>query len=155
MLTIRRAERSDAEAAFDIRTRAILHQCSAAYTPEQLRLWTEIPLTEKYRNWVEKDYHLACLDGVPIATGFINFQTGELGALFVLPDHMRQGIGKVMIHHFERLASEAGLGQVNLEATLNAFEFYRRCGFSGTERAIYHSPSGLQLACVPMHKQLA
>lgn len=154
MLIIRRAERSDAEATFDIRAQAILHRCRDAYTQEQLVAWTSIPLTENYRNWVQKDYHVACLDGVPVATGFINFQSGELGALFVLPPYMGQGIGRKMVIYLERLASEAGLNEVNLDATLNAVEFYRRCGFSGTAQAIYHSPSGLQLACIPMRKQL-
>ncbi|WP_110950716.1 hypothetical protein [Pseudomonas bohemica] len=37
MLTIRRAERIDAEATFDIRVEAIWHQCRTAYTQEQLK----------------------------------------------------------------------------------------------------------------------
>ena len=37
---------------------------------------------------------------------------------------------------------------------LNAADFYRRCGYVGDEQAIYHSPSGLQLACIPMRKHL-
>lgn len=154
MLTIRPAERKDADATFDIRTQAILNQCRTVYTQEQLKCWTDIPITEKYRNWVAKDYHVACLGGVPVATGFINFQSGELGALFVLPEYMEQGIGRRMVVYLEQLARGAGLSEINLDATLNAVEFYRRCGFGGTEQAIYHSPSGLQLACVPMHKTL-
>jgi hypothetical protein len=37
---------------------------------------------------------------------------------------------------------------------LNAAQFYRRRGYEGCEQSIYHSPSGLELACIPMVKRL-
>lgn len=154
MLQIRPAKRGDAQVAFDIRLQAIRHQCGAAYTNEQVMAWTSVPLTDSYRAWVEKDYHLALVDGVPAATGLINFQSGELGAVFVLPAFMGQGIGKSMVRYLEHLARKAGLAEIHLEATLNATAFYRCCGFTGTIQSVYHSSSGLQLACVPMRKQL-
>ena len=154
MLQIRRAKRCDAEAAFDIRFQAIQNQCSTVYTNDQVVAWTCVPLTDKYRSWVENDYYLACVDGVPVATGVINLESGELEAIFVLPSFMGQGIGKRMVAHLERLAREAGLAEIHLEATLNAETFYQRCGFTGSAHAVYISPSGLRLACVPMRKQL-
>ncbi len=54
MLQIRRAKRCDAEAAFDIRFQAIQNQCSSVYTNDQVVAWTCVPLTDKYRSWVEK-----------------------------------------------------------------------------------------------------
>jgi len=154
MLQIRKAERCDAEAAFDIRFQAIQHQCRTVYTNAQVMAWTCVPFTDKYRSWVEKDYQLACVNGLPVATGLINLQNGELGAIFVLPQFMGQGIGKKMVTHLEHLARKAGLTEIHLEATLNAESFYRSCGFTGSAQAVYNSPSGLQLACVPMRKQL-
>ncbi|MCH5516135.1 GNAT family N-acetyltransferase [Pseudomonas syringae] len=154
MLQIRRAERCDAEAAFDIRFQAIQNQCSTVYTNAQVMAWTCVPLTDKYRSWVENDYHLACVNGLPVATGLINLQSGELEAIFVLPKFMGQGIGKKMVTHLEHLARKAGLAEIHLEATLNAESFYKRCGFTASAQAVYNSPSGLQLACVPMRKQL-
>ncbi|WP_044422978.1 GNAT family N-acetyltransferase [Pseudomonas syringae group genomosp. 3] len=154
MLQIRRAERCDAEAAFDIRFQAIQNQCSVVYTNAQVLAWTCAPLTDNYRSWVEKDYHLACVNGLPVATGLINLQSGELEAIFVLPRFMGQGIGKKMVAHLEHLARKAGLAEIHLEATLNAENFYQRCGFIGSTPAVHNSSSGLQLACVPMRKQL-
>ena len=49
---------------------------------------------------------------------------------------------------------KAGLVEIHLEATLNTENFYQRCGFTGSAQAVYNSSSGLQLACVPMRKQL-
>ena len=155
MFLIRKAERPDAEAAFDIRLQAIQHQCSAVYTNAQVEAWTSVPLTDNYRSWVEKDYQLACFEGIPVATGLINLQSAELEAVFVLPTFMGQGIGKKMVSYLEHLAMEAGLTEIHLEATLNAELFYRNCGFEGSAHAVYTSGSGLELACVPMRKRLA
>lgn len=154
MLQIRPARYNDAEAAFDIRLQAIRHQCISVYTPEQVHAWTQVPLTDRYRASVERDYHIAWWDALPVATGLIDFQSGELGALFVLPAFMGQGIGKAMVRHLERLALEAGLAEIHLDATPNATPFYKRCGYHGDAAGIYTSPSGLELACTPMHKRL-
>ncbi|KAF1053595.1 MAG: hypothetical protein GAK43_01317 [Stenotrophomonas maltophilia] len=154
MLEIRRAERRDAEAAFDIRLQAIRTQCGSAYSAAQVMAWSSVPLTDHYRAWVAEDYYLGRVDGQPVATGVIDLRSGQMEAIFVLPAFMGQGIGPQMIVHLEALARAAGLSETHLEATLNAQDFYRRCGYAGEVQAIYHSPSGLQLACVPMRKSL-
>lgn len=154
MLQIRPARYSDAEAAFTIRLQAIRHQCITVYTAEQVQAWTQVPLTERYRLSVERCYHMAWWGDAPVATGYIDFQSGELGALFVLPAFMGQGIGRAMVQYLERLALEAGLCEIHLDATPNATSFYRRCGYQGEAEGIYTSPSGLELACTPMHKRL-
>jgi GNAT superfamily N-acetyltransferase len=154
MLQIRPARYSDAEVAFDIRLQAIRHQCITVYTPEQVQAWTQVPLTDRYRASVERQYHIAWWGEVAVATGLIDFQSGELGTLFVLPAYMGQGIGKAMIHHLEQLALAAGLAEIHLDATPNATAFYHRCGYHGKVGGIYTSPSGLELACTPMRKRL-
>ncbi|MNP27027.1 hypothetical protein D3C76_1199130 [compost metagenome] len=65
MLLIPPAKRTDAEAAFDIRLQAIRHQYISVYTAEQVRAWTDVPLTERYRAWVKKEYHVALLSDIP------------------------------------------------------------------------------------------
>ncbi|MBG8559463.1 N-acetyltransferase [Pseudomonas sp. FBF18] len=59
-----------------------------------------------------------------------------------------------MLAFLEALARNLGLAQVNLDATLNAAAFYRQCGYVGEATALYHSPRGIDLACVPMTKVL-
>ena len=49
---------------------------------------------------------------------------------------------------------QQAIEQVVLDATLNAVSFYSACGYVGDEQAVYRSPSGLVLACVPMVKRL-
>jgi N-acetylglutamate synthase-like GNAT family acetyltransferase len=154
MFEIRRAKPSDAQAAFDIRLQAIRHQCIGAYTTEQMLAWTAGAAKDGYCELMEKHFYLGCIQSEPVATGMLDLENSEIGAIFVLPSFMQQGIGLRILRHLECLARELGLKEVNLDATLNAADFYRRCGFVGDAPAIYHSPSGLQLACVPMVKTL-
>lgn len=154
MFEIRRAEPSDAQTAFDIRLQAIRHQCIGAYTAEQMLAWTVGAAKDGYGDLMEKHFYLGCIQGEPVATGMLDLDNSEIGAIFVLPGFMQQGIGLKMLSHLECLARELGLKAVNLDTTLNAADFYRRCGFVGDEPAVYHVPSGLQLACVPMVKRL-
>ncbi|MBK5413374.1 GNAT family N-acetyltransferase [Pseudomonas sp. TH31] len=154
MIEIRRATSSDAETAFDIRLQAIRHQCIGAYTEQQMLAWTAGAAKDGYDGLMEKHFYLGCIEGAPVATGMLDLERNEIGAIFVLPGFMGQGIGLKILNYLEGLARDLGLEEVNLDATLNAADFYRRYGFVGDAPAIYHSPSGLQLACVPMVKGL-
>ncbi|NWD03127.1 GNAT family N-acetyltransferase, partial [Pseudomonas sp. P7779] len=99
-------------------------------------------------------FYLGCVNAEPVVTGMLDLANNEIGALFVLPGFTGRGIGKQILAYLEALAQELGIEEVILDATLNAADFYRRCGYVGDEQAIYHSPSGLQLACIPMRKHL-
>ncbi|NWE38485.1 GNAT family N-acetyltransferase [Pseudomonas yamanorum] len=154
MLEIRRATQDDAQAAFDIRLLAIRGQCIGAYTSEQMMLWTRGCAEDGYDTLMDKHFYLGCVDGEPVATGMLDLTNHEIGALFVLPGFIGRGFGRQMLVYLEALARELEIEEVILDATLNAADFYRRFGYMGTEQAIYHSPSGLQLACIPMRKYL-
>lgn len=154
MLEIKRATPTDANAAFDIRRAAIRSQCIGAYTAEQMALWTRGKAEDGYSALMEKPFYLGWLNGEPIATGMLDLANNEVGALFVLPAFTGRGYGKAMLDHLEQVARELAIEEVVLDATLNAASFYRACGYVGDEQAIYHSPSGLRLACIPMKKQM-
>ncbi|NWD24568.1 GNAT family N-acetyltransferase [Pseudomonas yamanorum] len=154
MLEIRRATLEDAQAAFDIRLLAIRGQCIGAYTSEQMMLWTRGAAEDGYDALMDKHFYLGCVDGEPVATGMLDLTNNEIGALFVLPGFIGRGFGQQMLAYLEALARELEIEEVILDATLNAADFYRRFGYVGAEQAIYHSPSGLQLACIPMRKYL-
>jgi len=154
MLEIKRATPTDANAAFDIRRAAIRSQCIGAYTAEQMALWTLGKAEDGYSALMDKPFYLGWLNGEPVATGMLDLANNEVGALFVLPAFTGRGYGKAMLDHLEQVARELAIEEVVLDATLNAASFYRACGYVGDEQAIYHSPSGLQLACIPMKKHL-
>lgn len=155
MLKIRRATHDDAQMAYDIRRLAILDQCTEHYGATAAQAWANVPYTDGYAELVADRFHLACLDDTVVATGMLDFESGELGALFVHPGYLQRGIARAMVAHPEHLAVTAGLEEIHLDATLNAAAFYRRCGYAGDRLAVYHSPFGLELPCVPMRKALA
>lgn len=154
MLEIRKAGANDAQTAFDIRRLAIRHQCIGAYTEQQMHHWTQGSAEDGYDTLMEKHFYLGWVEGEPVATGMLDVEHREIGAIFIHPDFMQRGLGKQVLHFLEDLARALGLTEVCLDATLNAADFYRRCGYTGEGSAIYQSPSGLQLACVPMVKAL-
>jgi GNAT superfamily N-acetyltransferase len=154
MLEIKRATLHDADSAFEIRREAIRSQCIGAYTAEQMALWTRGSARDGYDTLMEKRFYLGWVDGEPVATGMLDLNNKEVGALFVLPEFTGRGYGKAMLDHLESVARELAIEEVVLDSTLNAASFYRACGYVGDEQAIYRSPSGLVLACIPMTKRI-
>lgn len=154
MLQIKRATRDDATTAFDIRREAIRSQCVGAYTAEQMALWTRGSAEDGYDTLMDKPFYLGWVNDEPVATGMLDLDNNEVGALFVLPAFTGRGYGKTMLDHLEKLARELAIEEVVLDSTLNAASFYRACGYVGEKQAVYHSPSGLALACIPMVKRL-
>lgn len=154
MVSIRKAMREDAQAIIELRNRAIIDQCSAHYSPQQLSLWTEGGVSEHFLIDVEDNFYVAEKNQRIVGSGKLNIQTGMVDAIFVDPDYLRQGVATCMLAHLQKLAHEYCLTQLQLEATLNAAAFYRTLGFVGDIISTYHSPRGISLDCVPMRKSL-
>ena len=154
MISIRKADRNDAQAAWGLRNAAINSQCTSYYPPESLRIWTEGEMTEQFVTTVADRFYVATLDDNVVGTGMIDLESGKVDAIFVHPSKMRNGVGRQILSHLENLALEAGLDHVSLESTLNASTFYRACGYVGETTAKYESPRGISLDCIPMKKSL-
>lgn len=129
MLHIKRATLHDAIAAFDIRCQAIRSQCIGAYTAEQMALWTRGKAEDGYDALMDKPFYLGWVNDQPVATGMLDLDNNEVGALFVLPGFTGRGYGKAMLDHLENVARELAIEEVVLDATLNAASFYRGDAF--------------------------
>jgi GNAT superfamily N-acetyltransferase len=151
---IRKARADDAAAAWKIRNAAILNQCDGHYPAEDLARWTGGDITDGFIQFVAEQFYVATVSNVVVGTGMIDRATGRVDGIFVRPDMMRRGIGRQMMQYLEDIGRAAGLSSLSLDSTLNAAEFYRRCGFAGDVVGIYHSPRGIALECVPMTKSL-
>jgi N-acetylglutamate synthase-like GNAT family acetyltransferase len=151
----RQAKQSDAAAIWELRNTAISSQCAGYYDQDILSRWTSGSMPENFEAIVAEHFHVIRIDGHLAATGAINLDSGKIDAVFVSPSHFRQGLGRKMLAHLEHLARQSGVQQIFLEATLNAADFYRSCGFEGKDVAVYRSRRGIELACVPMSKRLA
>jgi N-acetylglutamate synthase-like GNAT family acetyltransferase len=154
LITIRKASREDAVQAFDIRRAAILDQCKSHYPGDALKSWTDGEASERFQCLVEERLYLAVHEGCVIGTGMIDTQTGAIDAVFVHPDKLRMGAGRMIMNYLEAIAREHGLQSIKIESTLNAAPFYRACGFEGAELSQYVTTKGLRLDCIPMTKAL-
>ncbi len=154
MMHIRKATIDDAPASFAVRRAAILAQCGDHYPMEDLVTWTSGAMSTAFAQRVAGHFHVAVVENEVVGTGMLDLTTAKIDAIFVLPGYMGQGVGRALMDHLEAIARDAGLAQIELEATLNAAPFYRKLGFEGDGRSVYHSSLGVSLACVPMSKRL-
>lgn len=72
------------------------------------------------------------LDGstiVGFATIVVHDATAELEDLFVDPDHMRQGIARLLIADAVARARSSGVGRIGVTANEHAHPFYSAVGF--------------------------
>jgi GNAT superfamily N-acetyltransferase len=152
VISIRKANENDAQAAWEIRIAAINSQCTGHYPPESLEVWTGGEMTEQFVKTVAERFYVATLHDHVVGAGMIDLESGKIDAMCVHPGKMRTGVGRQILHYLEELALEAGLAELSLDSTLNAAPFYRACGFVGGAAATYESPRGISLDCIPMTK---
>jgi len=150
----RKARRDDAQAVWDIRNAAIIAQCGSHYSSAELAIWTSGEMPADFVQDVDDNWYVATSNGHVVGTGRIDLASGKVDAIFVQPDQMRTGVGRQVLQDLEKLALQAGLTELSLDATLNAAPFYRACGFVGNSVAKYESPRGIDLDCIPMTKKL-
>ncbi|BBA40018.1 MULTISPECIES: GNAT family N-acetyltransferase [Burkholderia] len=155
MLTIRKAGRDDVVDAWDIRKTSVHAACAGYYPDAALSGWVDGVPTDKWAGIVERDFYVAVDEGRVVGTGMLTVENGQIDALFVRPSHMGRGIGRKMLRFLEALATEHGVVEMHLDATLNAAPFYRSCGWTGDAVSVYRTTRGLELACVPMSKCIA
>ena len=66
--------------------------------------------------------------------GFLGYTSGTIEALFIDPDHLRQGAGRLLVAHAQELAGGPLAVEVN-EANEQAVRAYRALGFSVVGRS--------------------
>ncbi len=125
-ITIRRAKRSEGEALTSI---ALLSKGSWGYPDEYLQLWKdELTITDGYIG--AHVVRCAVQDGMVV--GFYSLRQNaeglELDFLYLLPDHMGQGLGSALLRHATEQAREMGVRSLRIVSDPNAEGFYTKHG---------------------------
>jgi putative acetyltransferase len=159
-LTIRPAVAADAEALLRVHSAAVRETAASWYPGEVIEAWAA-EVTEASCEMVRLDIEdpatvvlVAEADSEVVGFTVIIPANEELRMLYVQPEHGRRGIGTAMLNQLETLAIARGVRRLHLGASLNAEVFYRKHGYQAIENGIHRLPTGQEMACVKMVKDL-
>lgn len=144
----------DTDWVWHVRNEAILVGCAKVYDAKILASWTPDAVPAGFSELVANGFYGINIDNELAAVGMLDEHNRKIEGLFVLPEHMGLGLGKQLLSYLEQLALEHRITELHLDASLNAEAFYQRCGYQSLRRETYHSPSGISLPSVLMHKTL-
>jgi GNAT superfamily N-acetyltransferase len=128
-----KATSDDANQIHELHTRSVRELCKDHYSTEQIDGWLKQRTPGGYLPGIEAGEMFMALNGRQIV-GFGHAVPGEILAVFVAPEFIRQGAGALLLEHGIEIALSGQKGPIRLEATLNAKEFYEKAGFAEIER---------------------
>jgi len=132
-LSIRTACRADAPAIYAVHQASFSTLCATHYPPDVLKHMFANKTTEGYYPAIDRGEMFVCEKHGHVV-GFGHAVPGEVVAVFVHPDSVRQGVGTTVLNHAMRCAQRDHEGPIKIIATLNAQPFYEHHGFSEIRR---------------------
>jgi len=101
------------------------------YSEEQIEIWSEFLTVTKEYIETKAVYNLVVEDKI---IGYYSFfheseNTIKLDNLFVLPDFIGKGFGKILMNDFLLRLKNSAVEKVVLNSEPNAEEFYKKFGF--------------------------
>jgi putative acetyltransferase len=155
MLVVRHAREGDAQGIFEVHIRAILEVCATHYSASQLEAWASHRPPGTHSPAIRsREFFVAVDNSRLIGFGQLNLDTGEIEAVYVHPQALRQGVGSLLLCTLEKTARRAGLSCLHLKSTLNAVPFYQHAGFRTVAPTTHRISPEVELACVEMEKEL-
>lgn len=155
MLSIRRAQASDAEALWALHMASIRTLGACHYSAAQIEAWCGDRSPASYLAPIAtRLVLLAEEDQVACGFGQLDPSAQVIEAVYVGPGAARKGVGSALLRHLELHALSLSVSQITLDASLNAQAFYAAQGYLSTERAVHELRPGVFLPCVRMRKNL-
>jgi putative acetyltransferase len=138
-----------------------VHEIAGSWYPEEIiENWAMPKTPEKIKQLREaiqdgeEIFIVGRTNNRTVGFGVIVPKRNELRAVYVHPSFGRQGIGTQILVRLEQIAIEQGARSLELDASLNAEEFYAKNGFAAIERGVHELRSGHKMQCVRMRKTL-
>ena len=122
MILVRRAIAADASAVADVFLRSFhaTYRFPLAHTENEVREWVRDRLVPQMETWV-------AVEGERIL-GFCTIEPGFLEQLYVDPNHLGEGIGRMLLDH-AKARQPYGLLLWTFQVNARARRFYERNGF--------------------------
>jgi GNAT superfamily N-acetyltransferase len=139
-----------------VHVRAIREVCLHSYSADQIASGAGLLSSDNYVAVVREQFPVVAEDEGGIAGfGQLNQDIGGVEAVYVLPGRQGEGIGRALLRSLEDAARVVGLKRLHLSATLNAAPFYERAGYVEEGPAVHRLPTGVELQCLRMSRELA
>ncbi|MDH3529160.1 MAG: GNAT family N-acetyltransferase, partial [Acidobacteriota bacterium] len=116
-MSIRLATKKDAQTIHDLHTESVTGLCNL-YSNEIIEGWLKGRTPDGYKGIDKNEMYVYEIAGRIV--GFSHVVPGEIIAIFVSPDHAREGVGTKLLKHAIPLAKRGWDGPVKIKATLNA-----------------------------------
>jgi putative acetyltransferase len=154
---IRTANRTDIPAIHRVHAASIRGLCAVAYSPQLIEAWASNPDLRRYDRMLEPACRclVAVMDGEVCGFGSLNLPESRLASLFVHPDHAGTGVGRLLLRQLEHLAQDAGVVTLQVQASLNARDFYAKHAYRLCRIGKHCMSTGLQMDCAEMEKTFA
>lgn len=165
-LTVRNATETDVENIYKIHTEAIRKKCSSHYGTEDVNVWVARQEKAKYLPFIAaKEIVVADKEGKVLGFGHLTSNTEarpkesdgktmQIRGLFVDPDCGVKGVGSELMKEMEKRARECESKCLIVQSSLNAVEFYKKCGFIPIELTTHQMSEQSCLQCHKMMKNL-
>lgn len=153
MSNVRRACLGDAASILSVHHRSVQTLCAADYSPEQISAWTSNRDPEVVaRSMASEETWVIERSGQ--VRGFGSRVAHEVVALYVDPDWIGHGLGRLLLATLERAMTRDGFGQARLDSTITAHNFYQRHGYRVVTQDIHFLRGGIPVPIVVMEKSL-
>jgi len=153
-MKIRTAKQQDAQGLWQLRNRALRHGCAEVYESSTLSAFTPEIMPEGMKKVIAENqvFLIDASEGTtPCACGYLDLVTGNVEAIFTLPEYQGKGLASAIISAIKQQARSLDIKQLTLSSTPNAVGFYEKQGFSVVSRGKYFSHSAqTDLDCVEM-----
>src|SRR5262245_50810997 len=151
---IRRASEQDANAVYEVHSRAIREVCSSHYSQRDIEAWAGRLFPGAHREAIcARAFFVAAEADEVLGFGQL-METAEVEAVYVHPAALRRRIGSRLLAELERQARAAGIASIHLDASLNSVAFYAHAGFRHEGPARHSLGESRDIACVRMRREL-
>jgi GNAT superfamily N-acetyltransferase len=161
-LEFRRATESDVDGIADAHRDSILQLGSQYYVPAIVNEWAGVVNPGLYLDAMDRGEVFFIATGtvaghamvLGFSSDYVISGTTHGTSAYVRPVAARRHVGSRLLALAESFGSSRGATAVQIEASLGSIDFYKRHGFVETARGDVALPSGFQMPCVFMRKEL-